>query len=94
MMTDAEHAAFLRGFDLAQPPGSEEADALGRAEEAAPVEAGQLRVAVPKDLARAILVEVDALPEDLAGAVWTGFLRGQIAQAGGAPVHCHESGRA
>ena len=94
MMTDEKHAAFLRGFDLAQPPGPEEADALDRAEEFAPAEAGQLYVAVPKDLAKAFLAEVDALPEDLAAPIGAGFLRGMIAQAGGAPGHVHDSGRA
>lgn len=94
MMTDAAHAAFLRGFDLAQPPGDEEADALDRAEEVAPAGPGQLLVAVPKDLAKALLAEVEAAPVDLAGAVWTGFLRGLIAKAGGAPVVVHDSGTA
>ena len=93
-LTDAEHAAFMRGFYLAQPPGREEADALARVEEFAPAEPGQLRVAVPKALARAFLAEVEPLPETLAGAAWAGFLRGMVAQAGAAPVHVHESGRA
>ena len=93
-MTDAEIAAFWTGFNLAQPPGREEADALDRASELAPAEPGQLRVAVPKDLARAFMAEVEALPENLAGAAWIGFLRGLVAQAGGAPVHCHTAGRA
>lgn len=88
-MTDPEHAAFLRGFDLAQPPGPDEADALDRVSEFAPAEAGQLLVAVSQDLARAFLSEVDALPEDLAGAAWSGFLRGLVAQASGAQVYVH-----
>ena len=91
-MTDEEHVAFLRGFDMAQPPGPDEADALDRAKEVAPVVAGQLRVAVPRALGKAILAEVDALPENLAGAAWIGFLRGMVAQAGGAPVHVHDGG--
>ena len=85
-LTDAEHDAFLRGFNLAQPPGPDEADALDVAEEVMPSEDGQLRVAVSKDVGRAFLAEIDALPEDLAGAVWAGFIRGMIAQAGGVPV--------
>ncbi len=92
--TDEETAAFWRGFDLARPPGRQEIDALDRAEEVAPVVVGHFRVALPKDLARAILTEVEPLPEALAGATWAGFLRGMVAQAGGAPVHVHESGRA
>ncbi len=91
---DEEHAAFWRGFNMAQPPGRQELDDLAQAAEVAPPEAGQLRVSLPKALAKAFLAELDALPENLAGAAWTGFLRGMIAQAGGPPVHCHESGRA
>lgn len=93
-MTDAEHVAFMRGFNLAQPPGPEEADALDRAGEFAPAGPGHVHVAVSKDLARALLSELAALPEHLAAAVWLGFLRGQIAQAGAAPVHVHERVRA
>ena len=93
-MTDAEHDAFMRGFDLAQPPGSEEADALGRAEEVAPADPGQLRVAVPKPLGKKFLAIVDALPDELTRAAWGGFLRGLVAQAGGAPVHVHHGGTA
>ena len=93
-MTDAEYAAFLRGFDLAQPPGPEEATALDRANEVAPVVAGQLRVALPKDLALAIVAETEGLPENLANVTWIGFLRGMVAQAGAAPVHVHDAGRA
>ena len=93
-MTDEEHVAFLRGFGMAKPPGRDEADALERAEEVAPAEPGQLRVAVPKDLAKAFLSGLDALPADLAGAAWAGFLRGLVAKAGGAPVHVHDGGRA
>ena len=94
MMTDMEHAAFWRGFNLARPPGPEEVDALDRAEEFAPSDPGKLRVAVPRTLAQAILAEVEPLPEALAGATWAGFLRGMVAQAGGAPVHVHDAGRA
>ena len=94
MMTDAEHTAFLRGFNLAQPPGPEELDAIERVAADAPGEVGQLYVAVSNDLAAAFLAEVEALPDGLAGAAWIGFMRGLIAQAGGAPVHVHEVGRA
>ena len=94
MMTDPEHAAFMRGFNLSQPPGLDEADALDRASEFAPAEPGQLRVAVSRDLVKAILAETDPLPQDLAGAAWAGFLRGLTAKAGGVTVHVHESGRA
>ena len=45
-MTDAEHDAFMAGFNLARLPGREELDALDVAEEFAPAESGQLRVAV------------------------------------------------
>ncbi len=92
--TDEEHAAFMRGFNLARPPGHEDAETLARCEEFAPAGPGQRRVAVSKDVARTLLAEVDTLPEHLAAAAWFGFLRGQIAKAGGAPVHVHESGRA
>ena len=97
MMTDAEHAAFMRGFKLAQAPGPDEADALEVASEFAPADhavARGYRVELSKELARAILAEVEPLPEDLAGATWLGFLRGMVAQAGGAPVHVHDAGRA
>ena len=93
-MTDQEHDAFLRGFDLAQPPGPDDAAALEVADEIARAEPGQLHLAISKNLARAFLAELDALPEDLAGAAWTGFLRGMAAHAEGAPVHVHESGTA
>ena len=93
-MTDEERNAFLRGFELAQPPGPEELDALDRAKDFAPAGPGQLHLAVSKDLARTIAAEVNAQPADLAGATWLGFLRGLVAQAGAAPVHVHESGRA
>ena len=93
-MTAAEHAAFWRGFELAAAPGRAEINALERADEVAPAGPGQLRVAVSKDTARSFLAEVDAAPEHLAGAVWLGFLRGMVAQAGGAVVHVHDSGRA
>ena len=92
--TDAERTAFWRGFDLAKPPGREEVDALERAEEVLPIESGQLRVAVPKELARAIAAETEALPENLFGAIWVDFLRGMVAKAGGAPVHIHDGGTA
>ena len=93
-MTDEHHAANLRGFNLARPPGPEEADALEVAEKVMPSEAGQLCVAVSKDVGRAFLAELDGLPESLAGAAWAGFLRGLVAQAGGAVAHVHEVGRA
>ncbi len=80
--------------NLAQPPGPEEIDALKRAEEVLPMETGKLRVAVPRALAKALLAEVEPLPEALAGATWAGLIRGQIARAGGEAVHVHESGRA
>ena len=41
-----------------------------------------------------VLAVVDALPEHLAGAAWAGFLRGMVAQAGGAPVQVHKIERA
>ena len=93
-MTDPERDAFLRGFSLAAPPGPDEAAALKVADEFAPSEAGQLRVAVSKDVAKAFLAELNSLPEHLAGAAWAGFVRGMVAQAGGAPVHVHNVGRA
>ena len=93
-MTDAERAAFLRGFELAQPPGPEELDALKVAKEIARSVPGHFRVAVSKPLGKAILAEIDSLPEPEAAAAWMGFIRGLIAQAGAAPVHVHESGRA
>ncbi len=92
--SDAEHAAFMAGFHLARSSDPDDADALDRAAEAAFPEAGHLRVAIPKDLAKAILAEVEALPEHLACAAWAGFIRGLIAQAGGAPVHVHGGGTA
>ncbi len=67
-MTDAEHDAFLRGFNLATPPGPDDADALKIAEELAETATGQTRVVISKDLGAAFLAELDALPEDLAGA--------------------------
>ncbi len=97
MITDAERDAFMRGFDLARPPGSGEADALDRAEEVAPAEPGKLRVAVSIEVAKAIRAETDRLPEKLSGATWLGFLRGTIAKAGvesGEAVHVHFGGRA
>ena len=87
--TDEEHAAFLRAFDLAQPPGPDDADALDVADEIAPAPSETVRVAVSNLLAKTFLAELDALPEHLAGAAWSGFLRGMIAQAGGAPCHVH-----
>ena len=94
MMNDEESTAFWRGFDLAQPPDPGDADALKVAEEVIPSKAGQLRVAVSKDRGLAFLAELDALPEELAGAAWAGFLRGMAAHAGGAPAHVHSGGRA
>ncbi len=85
-MTDQEHDAFLRGFDLAQPPGPEEIDALDRAKDFAPPGPGQLHLAISRDLAKAIAAEVEAAPEDLAAATWLGFIRGMVAQAGGGAV--------
>ncbi len=93
-MTDEEHATFLRAFNLAQPPGPDDADALAIAKELAQDVTGQTRIVIDRDLGRAFLAELDALPEHLAGAAWLGFIRGMIAQAGGAPVHVHQGGRA
>lgn len=93
-MTDEEHSVFLRGFDLAQPPGPDDANALKVAEEVIPSKAGQLCVAVSKPLAKKFLAELDSLPKHLAGAIWAGFLRGLTAKAGGAPVHVHDGGLA
>ncbi len=70
--SDEECAAFYKGFDLAKPPGPDEADALDRAEEFAPAGPGQLHVAVPRALAKAFLAEIEPLPENLAGAAWSG----------------------
>ncbi len=36
--------------------------------------------------------ESDLLPEDLAAATWIVFLRGHVAQAGGALAHIHHGG--
>ena len=68
-MSDEQHAAFLRGFNLARPPGPGEADALEAdalevAEEVMPSEVGQLRVSTCKvsvslDQSDEILVAVD-----------------------------------
>ena len=93
-MTDAEHDAFMAGFNLARPPGPDETDALEVAEEVMPSEVGQTRLAVSKPLAKTFLAEIDGLPEELAGAAWAGFIRGMVAQAGGAPVHVHKTGEA
>ena len=93
-MTDEEHAAFLRAFDLARPPGPDDAVALRVAQEFAENVTGQTRVVISRDRGLAFLAELDALPEDLAGAAWAGFLRGMAAHADDAPVHVHESGRA
>ena len=93
-MTDEEIAAFWTGFDLAQPPGPDDDDALKIAEELAQLAIGQTRIVVSIDRGRAFLAELDSLPEHLAGAAWNGFLRGMIAQSGGAPVQVHEGGRA
>ena len=95
--TDEEHAAFWTGFDLAQPPGRQELDALDSANEVLPVDGGQLRVAVSGEIVKAILAETDRLPENLSGPTWLGFLRGMIAQArveSGGPGYVHEGGRA
>ena len=94
VMTDEQHSAFLRGFALAQPPGPDDAEAFRAAQELAQATTGQTRIVVSKDLGAAFLAELDALPEYLAGAAWSGFLRGMAAHADGAPVHVHESGRA
>ena len=93
-MTDAERGAFIRGCNLARPPGPEEQDALVRAKDFAPAGPGQLHLAISKDLAKVITAEVEAAPEDLAAATWLGFLRGLVAQAGGAPAHVHQGGTA
>ena len=93
-LTDAEHDAFLRGFDLAQPPGPDDAEALKAAQEFAENVTGQTRVVIDKDLGAAFLAELDSQPEHLAGAAWAGFLRGMIAQAGGGAVVIHEEGTA
>ena len=73
ILTDAEHAAFWRGFELAQPPGRQEIDALDRAKEVLPVDGGQLRVAVSSEVVKAILAETDRLPEHLSGPTWLGL---------------------
>ena len=93
-MTDAEHDAFLRGLDLAQPPGPDDADALKVARELAETATVQTRVVISKDLGRAFLAELDSLPEHLAGAIWAGFIRSMTAHAGGAPVLVHGVGQA
>ena len=93
-MSDAEHEVFLRGFDLAKPPSPDDADALAIAEELAESATGQHRIVIDRDLGRAFLAELDSLPDVLAGAIWAGFIRGMAAQAGGAPAHVHEYGRA
>ena len=92
--SDDERAAFWRGFDLARPLGRQELDDLHRVKELAPEANGRLRVAIPKDLARAILAETETLPENLAGATWIGFMRGMVAQAGDVVMNIHEGGRA
>ncbi len=93
-MTCEEHAVFLRGFERAEPPGPDDADALAAAEELAQRATGQTRIVVSIDCGRAFLAELDALPEHLAGAAWSGFLRGMIAQAGGRAAHVHGVGQA
>ena len=93
-MTDAEYDAFLRAFNLGRAPGPDEADALEVAEEIAPAPSETVRVAVSKDTGKKFLAVVDSLPEHLAGAAWSGFLRGMAAYAGGGAVHVHEEGRA
>ena len=67
---------------------------LDRAKDFAPPGAGQRHLGISKDLARAFVTEVEAAPEEVAGAIWAGFLRGLAAKAGGAPVHVHQVGRA
>ena len=88
-MTDEEHTAFMRGFNLAQPPGPDEAAALKVAEDFAPPGPGQFHLAISKDLAKAFAAEVEPLPETLAAAAWLGFVRGLIAHTGGELVHVH-----
>ncbi len=93
-MTDEEHDAFIRGCNLARPPGPEEQDALVRAKDFAPPGPGQLHLAISKDLAKVIVAEVEASPEDMAAAIWLGFFRGLAAHAGDGPVVVHDAGRA
>ena len=62
-MTDAERDAYLRGFGLAQPPGSAELDALDRAKDFVPAGPGHLHLAISRDLAKAITAVVETLPE-------------------------------
>ena len=92
--TAFERAAFIRGCNLARPPGPEELDAIEVARDFAPPGPGQIHLAISKDLATAIVAEVEASPEDLAAATWLGFFRGLAAHAGAAPVHVHDGGRA
>ena len=94
MLTDAERDAFLRGFDLAQPPGPDDADALRAAQELAQTATGQTKVVISVENGRAFLAELDSLPEYLAGAAWAGLIRGLAAHAGAAPVVVHGSGTA
>ncbi len=56
-------AERLLAFELLGEAWPRGRTAIEQAEKVAPAEPGQLHVAVPKDLARAILAEVDALPE-------------------------------
>ena len=93
-MTDAEHAAFLRGFAVAVPPGPEEIDAIKHVREFGPDDSELTRVAISKSTAKKFMAEIDALPEDLAGASWCGFLRGLVAQAGGEVAYVHHGGTA
>ena len=92
--TDEENRAFWRGFNLAQPPGYQEIDAIKRANEVAMADPGRLRVAVSKSLARVVLAEIAPLPENLSSATWIGFLRGTVAKASGELVHVHDAGNA
>ena len=92
-MTDSEHAAFMRGFNLAQPPGGEGLDAIKRAREFGPARS-EAHVAVSIPTAKKFLTVLDSLPEDLAGAAWLGFFRGMVAKSGGALVYVHHGGRA
>ena len=41
-----------------------------------------------------LLVRIDASTETLHHAAWMGFLRGLMAQAGAAPIHVQDGGRA
>ncbi len=81
------------GFTLAQSPGTDEAEWVEVAEEFAPSEAGQLRVAVSKDIGRAFLAELNALPEHLAGAAWSGLGHGHLFGFSRVTSRCRRSRR-